>query len=196
MNIFRLLVICIFLSFNGIAQKVTPNNDSIGALNSQPKTTIVHSPRTATIMSAACPGLGQVYNKNYWKVPVIYAGFAALGYGLVYTNSYYQTFKDAYDVYRKPYLDSGVAVPTNATLTLYNKLFTIPNVQANRDYYRRYRDLCIIGMGSWYLLNILEAYVAANMFDFDTSDDLTFRIEPMFYSSQYTPTGIKLSLRF
>ena len=161
-------------------------------------TTKKHSPTTATILSAACPGLGQIYNKNYWKVPIIYAGFIGLGYGIQYHNNYYQEFKSVYDSYRANYLDKGITLPSDTTFSVLDASgYYIQNVKDGRDHFRRNRDLCIIGAGTWYILNILEAYVYANLYDFDTDDDLSFRIEPMYYISQYKPvTGIRFTMRF
>ncbi len=197
---FRILIIFITATLFVTAQTPNSQNDSLRALKpSLPYATLdtSHSPKRATIMSAACPGLGQIYNKSAWKVPVIYLGFAALGYGANFYHNQYIEFRDVYYDYRNPYLLKKETPPTNVTLTVFGKTGYYPaNVKEGRDYYRRNRDLCIIGIGAWYVLNILEAYVDANMFNFDTSNDLSLRIQPTLYESSQTPLGLKLNLTF
>ena len=183
-------VISIFIIYTSFAQKNTTVDTTL--LNT-------HSPKTATILSASLPGLGQIYNKNYWKVPVIYAGFAGLGYGFVSTQKNYKEFKKVYNDFRDPFLQAGKTPPTDTLLSVFGQTGYYPeNVRAGRDYYRRYRDLCVIGMGTWYVLNILEAYVYANLYDFDTSDDLSFRIQPYIYPSVALKpvAGLSFSLTF
>lgn len=154
---------------------------------STPKKSITleqHSPKTAAILSAACPGLGQLYNRNYFKVPVVYAGFVGLGYGFTYYQKNYKEFKTVYDDYRMPYIEKGETPPTNVQLTVFGETGYYPdNVKQGRDYYRRYRDLTLIGMGTWYVLTILEAYVYAHLYSFDTSDNLSVS-----FTTLYTPT--------
>ncbi|MDR1761207.1 MAG: DUF5683 domain-containing protein [Bacteroidales bacterium] len=150
-----------------------------------------HSPTRATIYSAVLPGLGQAYNKNYWKIPIIYAGFGGIGYGLYFYQRQYMEFRDVYNTYK----DNP---PEGTFSVLGTSGYTISTVQSARDYYRRYRDLCIIGASAWYLLNILEAYVYANLFDFDVSDDLSWRISPTLIpttNARLSP-GLNISFSF
>lgn len=137
-----------------------------------------HSPKTATIMSAIIPGLGQIYNKKYWKLPIIYSGLAIAGY-FVYTNQ--TQFKLYTDAYVKRFDDD----PSNDTLTYFstNNLLTIS------EYYRRNRDISIIVTAAIYVLNIIDADVDAHLFSFDVSNDLSFKINPVI-----TPTEKQLLL--
>lgn len=146
-----------------------------------------HSPKKAAILSTIIPGTGQIYNGSWWKMPIVYAGFAGLGYGLYFYQDYYHSYKTTYDNYRNPYLEQGLNPPADTILTVRGETGYSPvNVQQGRDFYRKYRDLCIIGVGVWYLVNILDAYVEAHLFEFDVSDDLSIRWQPAFY---YTPVG-------
>ena len=146
-----------------------------------------HSPKTAAILSAVIPGSGQIYNGSWWKTPIVYAGFAGIGYGLYFYQDYYKSFKTAYNNYRNPYLEQGLTPPADTVLTVRGEEGYSPvNVQQGRDFYRKYRDLCIIGIGAWYLLNILDAYTEAHLFEFDVSDDLTINWEPLFYNPRLT----------
>ena len=147
-----------------------------------------HSPTRATIYSAVLPGLGQAYNRNYWKIPIIYAGFGGIGYGFYFYQYRYNAFRTVYNANRDN--------PPSGTLTVLGNEYTFENVRAARDFYRRYRDMCIIGASAWYLLNILEAYVYANLFDFDVSDDLSFRISPALMPTAHARLSPGLNISF
>jgi hypothetical protein len=151
-----------------------------------------HSVGRAAIYSAALPGLGQVYNKKAWKIPIIYAGFAVFGYFVVSNNNEYKDFREAY-----LYVATGDSSYTNNPyVTKYNQT----QLKDAMDYYRRNRDLSIILGCVWYALNILEAYVDAHFFDYDISDDLTMRVSPSAVSvpmARVQPApGIKIALKF
>lgn len=170
------------------------------SVNSQTDTTKVnkniHSPKTATIMSACLPGLGQVYNKSYWKVPVIYAGFFTVGYFYVENQKNYTAFRDSYNNYRDTYTNLGISAPSDTLLNVFNIEYSPYTVKEGRDFYRRRRDLSLILGGSWYVLNIIEAYVDAHLFTFDVSDDLTLYVRPPLYFNNKTYTGFTLQFTF
>ncbi|SRR5574344_228858 len=161
-----------------------------------------HSPRTAALLSTFIPGSGQIYNGSWWKTPIIYAGFGGIGYGLYFYQDYYKSFKTAYNDYRDPFLEQGLTPPNDTILTVRSQTGYSPSaVQQGRDYYRKYRDLCIIGIGVWYLANILDAYVEAQLFEFDVSDDLTIQWQPAYFSpygatSAPLPSGVRFSMQF
>jgi len=151
-----------------------------------------HSISRAAIYSAALPGLGQAYNKKYWKIPVIYVGFGAIGYFVFSNNNEFQLFKEAYI-----YVANGETYPTgNPYVTKYKPSQLLKAM----DYYRRNRDLSIIIGALWYTLNILEAYVDAHFFDYDISEDISMRIGPAAVSIPaiaFQPVpGIKVSFKF
>ncbi len=190
------VLVLIFLSINVFAQE-----DSIRVIEDvkaakKEKSDTSHSVATAVIMSAALPGLGQIYNKSYWKVPVVYAGFAGFGVWLGYSQKAYKEYKTAYNDYQKPYLDAGLTPNADTTLFVGGSYSTPYKVKDLRNQYRRLRDLSIIVMSTWYLLQILEAYVDAHMFSYDISDDLTFRYEPCFYTSGKQVAGMRLRFSF
>ncbi len=136
---------------------------------------IKHSPRKATIYSAVLPGLGQFYNKKYWKIPIIYTGAGVLTYFIVTNNKDYVTFRNAFKV--------RVEHDTlNALYSEYIK-YTPDQLQQIRDYYRRNRDLSYILSGLLYILNIVDADVDAHLFFFDVSDKLTLNWRPSFYQA-------------
>jgi len=145
----------------------------------------VHSPRKATIYSAILPGLGQAYNKKYWKIPLIYAGFGTIGYFINWNNENYQLFRQGYDHLTddnpetQDYLKIEAVRRNNYDVdnpTHYNNLKTA--LQRQQDYFRRNRDLLIISFVGFYGLNIIDASVDAHLFDFDISDDLSMNWQP------------------
>lgn len=157
-----------------------------------PEATKKHSIGRAAAYSAILPGLGQAYNKKYWKIPIIYAGFGVIGYFIVTNNNEYQLYREAY-----VYTANNETYPTgNPYVGRYN----LTQLQEGMDFYRRNRDLSYIIGGVWYVANILEAYVDAHFFDYDISEDLTLRVGPSFTSGGYLyeqpSPGIKISLKF
>lgn len=138
--------------------------------NKLPITKEPHSPHKATIYSLILPGLGQSYNKKYWKIPVIYAGFGFLGY-LISTNSKeYKAYKIAYEY--EP-IDGNIISP-NEYYDIYNK----EQLKQGRDYYRRNMELSYILTGFWYIINLVDASVDAHLFEFNVSSNLSLRVEP------------------
>jgi hypothetical protein len=151
-----------------------------------------HSPKKATWMSAALPGLGQIYNRKYWKLPIIYAGFGVIGYLAVNYNTKLNHYKSTY-LYRMGYdLSKKDYFPNITNTDLLYSDFT---------YYRRNFELTCIFGSVFYVLNIIDAAVDAHLYKFDISDDLSMRIEPQLINydmaANHNPaTGIKISLNF
>lgn len=147
-----------------------------------------HNPKLAAGLSAIIPGAGQVYNKKYWKVPVVYAGFAALIYGTSYYNENYYNFRSVYND----------AMENTSDTTLYTVAsvygYTKTDLKTRRDFYRKYRDLCLIGVGVWYLLNIIDANVDAHFYDFDINEDLSIQFD--LPSESHYPVEFAVRLRF
>jgi len=170
------LILFLATGFSAFSQKT--ENDSVKVV--KPK--VEHSPRKATIYSAVLPGLGQIYNRKYWKVPIVYGGFATLGYFINFNNEEYRMYWQAYS----DIIDDD----PNTNSFLYLKNITpnllLPERKANltealrksKDYWRRNRDLVVIFTAAFYTLNIIDASVDANFFDFDISDDLTINWAP------------------
>lgn len=148
------------------------------------------SPRRASIMSMLLPGLGQAYNKKYWKIPVIYAGLGGLGYLFALNNK-------EYNYYRK----NLIAVNDDDPATNNETLYSSDQLQTLKNSYKKSRDLALIGMSLIYLLNIIDANVDAHLRTFDVSDDLSLNIDP--WQSVYhrqsnfgLATGISIKLNF
>jgi hypothetical protein len=153
-----------------------------------------HSPHRATIYSMILPGLGQAYNRKYWKIPIVYAGFGTLYYFIQFNNKEYQLFKDAYS--NASQNTDGLKPPVNEYEVLYDVRF----LKSARDYYRRNRDLSYILTGVWYIMNVIDASVDAHLFTWEVDENLTLRIEPDIINSAmvgFQPAGgIIFTLRF
>jgi hypothetical protein len=124
-----------------------------------------HSPLKAAIFSGIVPGLGQVYNRKYWKVPILAAAGAGLMYSYSFNQSNYTTFKSEL-IYRQK---------NQAISNLDLERYSDSDLNELQDFYRRYRDLTIIGMALLYAVNIVDATVDAHLYDFNVSDDLSLR---------------------
>jgi len=151
-------------------------------------------PRKATIRSLILPGLGQAYNRQYYKIPFIYAGFGVMGYLFVKYRDLAKQAEDGYRLLLYGY-NMNVSLPVNSVPDLLAKtaqvhvtvdqvvignqiIHTTTGAKAGYDLYRRYRDMNILlSVGLW-ALNIVEANVAAHLKTFDLSDDISMRIEP------------------
>ena len=173
------------LSYHSNAQADTVKADK----NVKNKKAIYREARKATVMSAVIPGLGQAYNRKWWKVPIVYAGLGGFGY-LFYTNQ--QNF--AFYGKNLKYENDGDANTINETKYNSDQLLTLKNE------YRKYRDLGVIGITIIYVLNIVDANVDAHLKTFDVSDDLSLQIRP--YSNFYSfnnsfglQTGLSLNLK-
>jgi hypothetical protein len=144
----------------------------------------LHSPKRATIMSAVLPGLGQIYNKKYWKVPIIYGGFAVAGWYLNDNNKQISLYKDAFkaETDGDPGTDNGTG-------------FTSTQLEELISQYKTWRDLSYIAIAAIYVLNIIDANVDAHLFYFDVGEDLTLNIQPFVTPSLRPVTGLTLSLK-
>lgn len=138
-------------------------------------------PVRAVWLSALFPGLGQIYNRRYWKLPILVAGYMALGYGTSWNNGMLKDYTRAYsdlmdnDPSTRSYMD--FFPPTTKEENL-NKTWLSATMKHRKDYYRRNRDLCIIGMIGVYLVAMVDAYVDASLAHFDISPDLSFDWAP------------------
>lgn len=132
----------------------------------------IKDPKTATLLSAIFPGAGQVYNAKAWKVPIIYAGFAANIYFIEFNNRRYELFKEALTIFDEDPKDPNQPFPS------LNRDGLVRNV----NFWKRNRDLNYFLFIGIYALNIIDANVDAHLSAFDVSDDLTFRFEPSYES--------------
>ena len=175
LGVCSLIILFLTTGFSAFSQK--SDNDSVKVK----KPVVEHSPRRATIYSAVLPGLGQIYNRKYWKVPLVYGGFATLGYFINFNNGEYIKFRQAYSdiIDNDPSTDSYVKLVTDPRRLEPDKIPQLTeSLRKAKDYWRRNRDLVVIGTVVFYAVNIIDASVDAHFFNFDISDDLTFNWVP------------------
>jgi len=190
-----------FVCFSAFGQELVVDSTKIVQMNEQQEEK-VHSPHKASLYSAILPGLGQAYNKKYWKIPLIYAGFGAFGYSIHWNNDNYKTMKLAYSDFTdgnpetNSYLDLEGAQYYDFTNATDSTTFKTA-LGKQQDYYRRNRDLLIIVTFAFYGLNIIDASVDAHFFDFDISEDLSFNWQPMmYYYNDETIYGLRCTITF
>lgn len=159
------------------------------------------SPDRAVWMSALFPGLGQIYNRRYWKLPIVIGGFMGLGYATSWNNRQLQDYTQAYrdltddDPSTKSYMDF---FPPNTSEDSLDKTWLTNVMRSRRDFYRRNRDLCIICCVGLYLLCMVDAYVDASLAHFDISPDLAVDWSPamMINPSRKISVGLNWALTF
>jgi hypothetical protein len=164
----------------------------------------------ATMMAVAFPGLGQIYNRKYWKIPFVYAGFGALIYSVGFNSKTYNSYMKAYQDFTdaipetQSYLKLIKADPSTYDPVLFPKTASPASTSYYKDgmlrmvdFYKRYRDLSYIGIAGWYLISILDANVDASLFNYDISPNLDIAIFPVMMPlpGGFTGAGINVGLK-
>ena len=155
--------------------------DSLNA-NGEPVRVFNPNPNRAVWLSALFPGLGQMYNRRYWKVPIVVGGFMGITYAMTWNgrmlSDYTKAYRDAMD--NDPNTKSYLKVLnlTNAQVENINMDYIKKVLKSKKDYFRRNRDLSIICMVGLYLLCMVDAYVDASLAHFDISPDLSMNVYP------------------
>jgi hypothetical protein len=146
------------------------------------------NPSTAAYLSMILPGAGQVYNRSYWKVPLVYGGLASFATIAVYNHNEYIKYKNAYNDKRDD--DPETKVPDDLRRLSENAL------RANRNATKKYRDLNIIIGILFYGLNVADAYVDAHLKSFEVGDDISMDIDPaIFMNGNSIAGGLTLNIR-
>lgn len=144
-------------------------------------------PKRAMWLAIVLPGAGQIYNRKYWKLPIIYGGFVGCIYAMTWNNQMYHDYSQAYmdimdsDPNTQSYnsfLHLGAEI-TESNMAQYQEVF-----RKRKDRYRRYRDLSVFVAIGVYALSIIDAYVDASLSEFDISDDLSIRVAPTVITNQ------------
>jgi hypothetical protein len=166
-------------------------------------------PMRAVWLGAVIPGAGQIYNRSYWKLPIVYGGFMGCIYAVTWTNNQYIGYKDAY---RDIYHDIQNGTVSNSPDKSYNAIlpegYTINSMGGAQAYQSRLkdwqnaahrnRDMSILVTIAVYALSLIDAYVDAQLFDFDISNDLSLNVNPqIYYDMQNQRTAeVKLAISF
>ncbi|MDH8700703.1 hypothetical protein M2138_000034 [Dysgonomonadaceae bacterium PH5-43] len=171
-------------------------NSAVAVLSQDEQISITDSkfipdPNKAVLYSII-PGLGQIYNKKYWKLPIVYGGFIGCAYAITWNHKTYKDYKNAY----RDILDDD---PSTNSWQNYgsNEEILTPILKRRRDSFRRYRDLsCFIAVGL-YAVCMVDAYVDAHLFEFDISQDLSLKLDPvMFDKTQHNDRAFGLQCSF
>jgi hypothetical protein len=154
-----------------------------------------HSPAKAAMMSAVVPGLGQIYNRQYWKVPIVYL---AIGISV----ERFLHYQNLYNRYRRAYID----IKDNDPYTNFHRTLGFPSgysdtqieqlVTKNKETLRTYRDYAILAVVGTYMLNIIDANVFAHLKDFSLDDNLSLNIRPCFLENGFNSQIFGLTLQF
>ncbi|MBK7712014.1 MAG: hypothetical protein IPJ37_14390 [Bacteroidales bacterium] len=198
-----MIVLLICIQQRGFAQ------DTLSVIKPQ-KQHFKAEPLKATMLAVALPGAGQIYNRKFWKIPVVYAGFGALFYTAGFNGKNYTTYMKAYQDFTDaiPQTDSYLKLipdnPEDYDPVLHPDTYDPSSASYYQDgllrmvdYYKRYRDLSYIGIAAWYLISILDANVDASLFDFDVTDNLDLSLAPVLMPlpGGYTGAGLSASIR-
>ena len=166
------------------------------------------NPTKAVLYSALFPGLGQIYNKKYWKLPLVYGSFLGCAYAITWNGNQYKGYQKAYldfidgDDTTNSWDDYRYGVyrreePESWTSSMVNSFES--SLKLARDFHRRNRDLSYIVTVGFYVIWIIDAYVDAQLFEFDISPDLSLRIEPILFDRTPISTrsfGMQLCFAF
>lgn len=157
------------------------------------KSTFIPSPKKAMWLGIVLPGAGQIYNRKFWKLPIIYGGMVGCIYAMRWNNNMYTDYSRAYldlmddDPNTQSYnsfMHLGAQI-NDSNKSRYENIF-----KRRKDYYRRYRDLSIFCMIGVYAISIIDAYVDASLSQFDISRDLSLRVEPTVIRNQSSSNPI------
>lgn len=181
--------------------QVISSADTVQA-NFQPNV-FVPNPTKATWLALVIPGGGQIYNRKYWKLPIFYGGFAGCAYALTWNGKMYKDYSNAYrDAVNENWSSSNIQdlLPPGYTDRV-SKTQLTETLRKRKDTYRRYRDLSIFAFIGVYLLSVVDAYVDAELSNFDITPDLSMRVEPTMINNQFSGSskqsvGLQCSFRF
>jgi hypothetical protein len=172
------------------------------------ETRFVPNSNKATLYSAIFPGLGQIYNRKYWKLPLVYGSFIGCIYAINWNQNQYSGYKQAFLDFNddnsatdswKDYLSPAMNIADVEPADGKHHEWFKNALKSKKDYYRHYRDMSYIVTVGVYALWIIDAYVDAQLFSFDISRDLSLNFEPtLFEKTNYSSrsVGLQLSMKF
>lgn len=185
-----------------IAEREQMRKDSIDTAHFGKVREFSPNPTRALWMSVLCPGLGQLYNRRYWKLPIVVGGFVGLGYATAWNNRMLRDYSKAYadimdkDPNTKSYMDFYPPTTREEDIDME---WLKRRLKSNKDYFRRNRDLCVVGIVAVYLLCMVDAYVDASLAHFDISPDLSMKVKPAVIDPSITrlpSVGLQCAVNF
>ena len=162
----------------------------------------VPNPTKATWLALVIPGGGQIYNRKYWKLPIFYGGFAGCAYALTWNNKMYKDYSSAYkDAVNENWTSTSITdLLPPGYIDRVSKTQLTETLRKRKDTYRRYRDMSVFAFIGVYLLSVVDAYVDAELSNFDISPDLSMRVEPAIIDHRTGGSsrsiGVQCSFRF
>ena len=161
----------------------------------------VPNPTKATWLALVIPGGGQIYNRKYWKLPIFYGGFAGCAYALTWNSKMYKDYSTAYKDAMNGNMQSSSITDLLPPGYKISETQLKELLRKRKDTYRRYRDLSIFAFIGVYLLSVIDAYVDAELSNFDITPDLSMKVEPAVIdnridNSSNRSVGLQCSSRF
>ena len=161
----------------------------------------VPNPTKATWLALVIPGGGQIYNRKYWKLPIFYGGFAGCAYPLTWNSKMYKDYSTAYKDAMNGNMQSSSITDLLPPGYKISETQLKELLRKRKDTYRRYRDLSIFAFIGVYLLSVIDAYVDAELSNFDITPDLSMKVEPAVIdnrinNSSNRSVGLQCSFRF
>ncbi|GAA6335379.1 hypothetical protein DW010_03495 [Bacteroides stercoris] len=161
----------------------------------------VPNPTKATWLALVIPGGGQIYNRKYWKLPIFYGGFAGCAYALTWNSKMYKDYSTAYKDAMNGNMQSSSITDLLPPGYKISETQLKDLLRKRKDTYRRYRDLSIFAFIGVYLLSVIDAYVDAELSNFDITPDLSMKVEPAVIdnrinNSSNRSVGLQCSFRF
>ena len=154
------------------------------------------SPKRALWLALVLPGAGQIYNRKYWKLPIVYGGMVGCAYAMSWNNQMFHDYSQAYmdimddDPNTQSYnqfLHLGAKIDSS-NIKQYQTLF-----KNRKDRYRRWRDMSFFVLVGVYALSVIDAYVDASLSEFDISNDLSLRVQPTVFNNKFSSNPVKSS---
>ena len=161
----------------------------------------VSNVKKATTLSLICPGAGQIYNKSYWRAPIVVGGLASMVYVIDWNNRGFQRFKTAYSL-RADFEHNPDKYPEGVSPDEFKGRYSASYLKNLRDSYRRNRDLSLLLTAGVYIFQAVDAHVDAHLKDFDISDELSVELHPIFdyqhtqINGSYPVFGVNLNITF
>ena len=161
----------------------------------------VSNVKKATTLSLICPGAGQIYNKSYWRAPIVVGGLASMVYVIDWNNRGFQRFKTAYSL-RADFEQNPDKYPEGVSPDEFNGRYSASYLKNLRDSYRRNRDLSLLLTAGVYIFQAVDAHVDAHLKDFDISDELSVELHPIFdyqhtqINGSHPVFGVNLNITF
>jgi hypothetical protein len=161
-----------------------------------------HSPHRASMFASVIPGLGQFYNKKYWKIPILLGGIGGVAYAVSFNSERYSYYRNAYrdfiirDPANKSYLDiiEGTFITEEQIYNDYQQWFR-DYLNNSKRRFKRFRDISYASVAAVYLISIIDATIDAHFYYFDISDDLSLKIVPTCFYIAGNQSGIGLNMK-